>query len=214
MKNIMQTIGLLEMALTCATLLVWLLQRNFEAQMPVAARIILALLLTNLFYWPLGLFMQLPLAAYIRGVTGDLSVVSLLLLWSSVLLDRIDPRNTEAHFVPMGFKVVIVVIAFSFYPFALGLGMLDPYGWGYASIGFLIAVSIFAAILAIANWSKGTFIIALAILAWSMHWHESANLWDYLLDPFLMLWALLACISSMRRKRRERLQSGFLFRAG
>ncbi|AWW48232.1 hypothetical protein G6687_06075 [Polynucleobacter paneuropaeus] len=214
MKNIMQTIGLLEMALTCATLLVWLLQRNFEAQMPVAARIILALLLTNLFYWPLGLFMQLPLAAYIRGVTGDLSVVSLLLLWSSVLLDRIDPRNTEAHFVPMGFKVAIVVIAFSFYPFALGLGMLDPYGWGYASIGFLIAVSIFAAILAIANWSKGTFIIALAILAWSIHWHESANLWDYLLDPFLMLWALLACISSMRRKRRERLQSGFLFRAG
>ena len=214
MKNIMQTIGLLEMALTCATLLVWLLQRNFEAQMPVAARIILALLLTNLFYWPLGLFMQLPLAAYIRGVTGDLSVVSLLLLWSSVLLDRIDPRNTEAHFVPMGFKVAIVVIVFSFYPFALGLGMLDPYGWGYASIGFLIAVSIFAAILAIANWSKGAFIIALAILAWSMHWHESANLWDYLLDPFLMLWALLACISSVRRKRRERLQSGFLFRAG
>jgi len=30
----------------------------------------------------------------------------------------------------------------------------------------------------------------------------------------LMLWALLACISSVRRKRRERLQSGFLFRAG
>jgi len=214
MKNFMQTIALLEMALTCGTLLVWLLQRNFEAQIPAAVRIILALLLANLFYWPLGMFMELPLAAYIRGVTGDLSVVSLLLLWSSVLLDRIDPRNTEAHFVPIGFKVSIVLIAFSFYPFALGLGMLDPYGWGYASIGFLIAVSIYAAILAIANWSKGTFIITLAILAWSIHWHESANLWDYLLDPFLMLWALLACISSARRKRRERLQSGFLFRAG
>ena len=164
MKNFMQTIALLEMALTCGTLLVWLLQRNFEAQIPAAVRIILALLLANLFYWPLGMFMELPLAAYIRGVTGDLSVVSLLLLWSSVLLDRIDPRNTEAHFVPIGFKVSIVLIAFSFYPFALGLGMLDPYGWGYASIGFLIAVSIYAAILAIANWSKGTFIITLAIL--------------------------------------------------
>ena len=214
MKNIMQTIALLEMSITCAALIVWAIQRNFEAQIPMAARMILALLLANLFYWPLGMFMQLPLAAYIRGVTGDLSVVTLLLLWSSVLLDRVDPRNTEAHFVPIGFKVSIVVIAFGFYPFALGVGMFDPYGWGYASIGFLMVVSIFAAILAIANWAKGALIIALAILAWSIHWHESANLWDYLLDPFLMVWALFACISAIRRKRRERLQSGFLFRAG
>jgi len=81
MKNIMQTIALLEMSITCAALIVWAIQRNFEAQIPVAARMILALLLANLFYWPLGMFMQLPLAAYIRGVTGDLSVVTLLLLW-------------------------------------------------------------------------------------------------------------------------------------
>ena len=36
--------------------------------------------------------------------------------------------------------------------------------------------------------------ISLAVIAWSIHWHESNNLWDYLLDPFLAIWAITLSI--------------------
>ena len=39
-----------------------------------------------------------------------------------------------------------------------------------------------------------TLIVSLAVIAWSIHWHESTNLWDYLLDPFLAVWAIIISI--------------------
>jgi hypothetical protein len=150
--------------------------------------------------------MELPLAAYVRGVIGDLSVVTMLLLWTSLLPGR---RPT-----PLVFKLAIACIAIIFYPLALGFGMIDPYVWGYGSILFLIAVLLFALVCGLANWSKGVWMIALAILAWAAHWHESANLWDYLLDPFLAIWALMALFGALYRRRRDKARSGYLFRPG
>jgi hypothetical protein len=108
----------------------------------------------------------------------------------------------------------VALIAIVFYPLALGLGMLDPYTWGYGSIGLLIATIFFAIVCGLAGWTKGVWILSFAIIAWAVHWHESANLWDYLLDPFLAIWALLAMPNAIYQKRRKRAQSAYLFRAG
>lgn len=202
----LQLIALLEMSLTCAAVLIYLLQKLFHMEIPFAARIALLLLLGNLFFWPLGLSLELPLAAYVRGVTGELSVVTMLLLWTGLL-----PSTKRT---PWGFKVAVALIAIAFYPLALGFGMLDPYAWGYGSLGLLIGVIAFALLCGLAGWTKGVWILSLAIIAWAGHWHESANLWDYLLDPFLVLWALFAIPHAMYCKRREKAQSGYLFRAG
>ncbi|MBU3587502.1 hypothetical protein ICN30_06625 [Polynucleobacter sp. 31A-FELB] len=202
----LQPIALLEMSLTCVVVLIALLQKLSSKEIPFAVRIVLALLLTNLFFWPLGMSLELPLSAYVRGVTGDLSIVTLLLLWSSML--------PSAKKTPLGFKVPLALIAIAFYPLALGFGMMDPYAWGYGSIGFLVAVVLFAIVCGLAGWTKGVWIFSFAIIAWAAHWHESANLWDYLLDPFLAIWALFAIPNAIYRKRREKMQSGYLFRAG
>jgi hypothetical protein len=150
--------------------------------------------------------MELPLVAYVRGVIGDLSVVTMLLLWTSVL-----PGSKPT---PLAFQFSVACIAIVFYPLALGLGMVDPYVWGYGSILFLIAVLLVAVLCGLGNWSKGVWMIALAILAWAAHWHESANLWDYLLDPFLAIWALMALFGALYRGRRDKARSGYLFRPG
>jgi hypothetical protein len=202
----LQLIALLEMSLTCAVVLVILAQKLSSIDIPFSVRLLAVLLLGNLFFWPLGMSMELPLAAYVRGVTGELSVVTMLLLWSSVI-----PSNQKT---PLGFKVPLALIAIAFYPLALGLSMLDPYAWGYGSIGLLIAVILFAIICGLAGWIKGVWIISFAMIAWAAHWHESANLWDYLLDPFLAIWALIAIPKAIYLKRREKAQSGYLFRAG
>ena len=202
----LQPIALMEMSLTCAVVIIILLQKLNSKEIPLTVRVVLVLLLTNLFFWPLGLSLELPLSAYVRGVTGDLSIVTLLLLWSAVL--------PSAKKTPLGFKVPLAVIAIAFYPLALGFGMVDPYAWGYGSIALLIAVILFAIGCGLAGWMKGVWIISFAIMAWAAHWHESTNLWDYLLDPFLAIWALLAILNAIYLKRREKAQSGYLFRAG
>ena len=206
MNNLIQTFALIEMSITCAAVIILLLQKLSSKEFPLIVKTFFILLIGNLFFWPLGLGMELPLVAYVRGVVGDLSIVTMLLLWTSLL-----PKNKPA---PFAFKFALALIAIIFYPLALGLGMMDPYAWGYGSIAFFIAVLFFALVCGLANWSKGVWIIAIAILAWAAHWHESANLWDYLLDPFLAIWALTGLIAALYRRRRDKARSGYLFRPG
>ena len=206
MTPYLQIIALFEMSLTCAVVLIILLQKVSSLEIPSVMRLAAVLLLGNLFFWPLGMSLELPLSGYVRGVTGELSVVTMLLLWGSIL--------PTAKKTPLGFKVPLAVIAIAFYPLALGFGMVDPYAWGYGSIALLIAVILFAIGCGLAGWMKGVWIISFAIMAWAAHWHESTNLWDYLLDPFLAIWVLLAILNAIYLKRREKAQSGYLFRAG
>jgi len=206
MNHWMQVYALVELSITCAVIIVWLAQISIRKPLAMPIKWISVLLLSNLFFWPMGLSLELPLVAYVRGVTGDLSVVLTLLLWSSVLL--------PSRPVPFGFRLALTGIATLFYPLALGLGMLDPYAWGYGSLGLLIAVVFFALVCGLLGWTKGVWIIAIAVVAWAGHWHESTNLWDYVLDPLLCLWALITCILLMNRKRRDKARSGYLFRPG
>ncbi|MBU3538907.1 hypothetical protein [Polynucleobacter sp. UK-Gri1-W3] len=204
MNSLMQALVLIELSITCAMLCIWVLQKFSPNTIPLLVKVFLVILIGNIFFWPLG--MNLPLVTYVRGVTGDLSIVLTLLLWSSLL-----PSNKPA---PIAFKFAVAIISLCFYPFALGVGMVDPYSWGYGSLALLVAVLFFALVCGVANWGKGVWIIAIAILAWAAHWHESANLWDYLLDPFLAIWALIALIGMLYRKRRDKARSGYLFRPG
>ena len=204
MNQFMQIIALIELSISCAVVGVWILQKFSPNTFPFAIKVFLVLLMGNILFWPLG--MNLPLVAYVRGLTGDLSIVLTLLLWTSLL-----PANKPA---PIVFKFAVAIVALCFYPFVLGLGMVDPYAWGYGSIAFLVAVLFFALVCGLASWTKGVWIIAIAILAWTAHWHESANLWDYLLDPFLAIWAICACIGMIHRRKRDKARSGYLFRPG
>jgi hypothetical protein len=206
MNHYTQTIALAEMSLSCATVIVWFAQQVPSSDFHWLLKVLLVVLIGNLFYWPLGLGMELPLAAYVRGATGDLSILSLLFLWSSLL--------PEARPVPLVFKVLLALIALIFYPFALGVGMIDPYAWGYGHLALLIGVLLVALVCGLCNWIKGVWIIGFAIIAWAVQWHESANLWDYLLDPFLAIWALVAIIKAFNQNRKMKARSGYLFRPG
>lgn len=206
MMQWMQIYSLVELSITCAVVIVWLVQTSMSKPLAMPIKWLSVLLLANLFFWPIGLSLELPLVAYVRGVTGDLSMVLTLLLWSSVLL--------PSRPVPLSFRFALSIIAILFYPLALGLGMLDPYVWGYGSLGLLIATVLFALVCGLLGWTKGVWIIAIAIVAWAGHWHESTNLWDYVLDPLLCLWALISCIHVLYRKRRDKARSGYLFRPG
>ena len=131
----------------------------------------------------------LPLAAYLRGIGGDLSM-TLLALCTWRLSHRLF--NTAAINQQEFTLLMAVISAFALllYPTALGWGSWDAYRLGWGSWWFLSAL---LALCAISVW-RGLFVVpallALALLAWSVGLMESSNLWDYLLDPWLSAYAV------------------------
>jgi len=95
-----------------------------------------------------------------------------------------------------------VLAAAVLYPMALGLGLFDPYRLGYGSSWFLGILLL----LSLAAWFWRLYLaalsVALAVLAWSVGWYESANLWDYLLDPLLAVFALSALVRQNMAKEK------------
>ena len=141
-------------------------------------------------------FGGLPISAYVRGATGDLSITTLVLLCTAWL----NSGKDSSTFAPVWSKgrdtllLLITLVALLFYPMALGAGLLDPYRIGYGEPLFIVVLLL----LALVAWFKESLLvvlcIALSVLAWASGWYESNNLWDYMLDPFLAVYALWVVI--------------------
>jgi hypothetical protein len=131
----------------------------------------------------------LSLAGFVRGISGDLSITTLVVLVVALV------RSSFAHVLVEDANRLlmlraIAIAAVLFYPLALGFSAFDPYQLGYGNLWFMVIL------LGLSIWSVlrySTFLalcIALAVAAWSAGWYESPNLWDYLLDPWLAIYAI------------------------
>lgn len=130
----------------------------------------------------------LPLAGYLRGVIGDPSISTLLLAGTwlvSYLLRRelLEERQRAAWFAAAAGGALFL------YPMALGASPFDPYALGYGSYGFATALLA----LTLVAWRAGYYWLVLSIVAALAAYLggllESANLWDYLLDPLIAAYA-------------------------
>ena len=135
----------------------------------------------------------LPAAAYVRGIIGDLSIPSLVLLMLTILRPLLGWHSpgTKAGFT---IQILITVAALGLYPLALGLGYFDPYRLGYGSLWFLSVLLLVALVACFRRLPLVALCIALSVFAWNIGWYESSNLWDYLLDPLLSVYAVSAVI--------------------
>ncbi|HEX5363096.1 MAG TPA: hypothetical protein VFW59_02410 [Gallionella sp.] len=192
MMALSDIVGLSGMAFALAVLIVPLVAARVTGR-AVLLYIVVCMLLA------LSPFDGLSVAGYLRGFFGDLSVASLLLL---VLALRRQVSGAEAE-GRMGLLALIALAALAFYPFALGIGLFDPYRLGFGHFGFLAALLLVALLAWMRQQVLIALYIALAVLAWAIGWGESNNLWDYLLDPWVAFYALGALL-----KRSVRLLRG------
>lgn len=149
----------------------------------------------------------LSLAGWLRGITGDFSITTLLLL-SCTLYARLRPLapplwSTRERTALLGF---LGVMALLLYPFALGLGPLDPYRAGYGGIGLILMLALLALWAMRRGFTLLPLAVALAFAGWSFGVLESTNLWDYLIDAPLAIYALwvTARASLLYALRRDR----------
>jgi hypothetical protein len=136
-------------------------------------------------------FGELPLAAYVRGMTGDLSITLLLLLGYAALGQACtQPKRGVSRRI--GSLLVLVLAACALYPLALGAASYDSYRWGYGEPWFLGVLLVIALAGVVLRMPLVALSISLAVLAWAVGWYESGNLWDYLIDPLLAIYGVFA----------------------
>jgi hypothetical protein len=128
----------------------------------------------------------IPVAGYLRGVVGDLSVTTFLLLGSFVLSFVSGQKLHDRRELSALAAFVLTGAAF-LYPMALGLTSFDPYALGYSARVRPLLLGL--APVAFVAWLRGRLLLLLSILislaAFRFELLESRNLWDYLLDPWL-----------------------------
>ncbi|CAN5319701.1 hypothetical protein BH10PSE16_BH10PSE16_09830 [soil metagenome] len=147
-----------------------------------------------LLWFPAGAA-RLPLVAYVRGLSSDLSM-TLVALACLGLCQRLFGMHIMAQRESLTLSAAVALAAILLYPVALGWGDWDVYrlGWGsFGMLGILLALSLMF-------WSRGLrllpALVGLALLAWVAGLMESNNLWDYLLDPWLSIAAMIQCMKA------------------
>ncbi len=156
----------------------------------------------------------LPLAGFLRGVTGDLSVTMLVLLTRFVLRPAFDWKPLGVR-TALALQCLVTAGGLVLYPLTLGVGLWDPYRLGYGEPWFLGPLAALAAATLFFDLFFVTGCLALGVLAWSLGALESRNLWDYLLDPLVFAWGLSALLHRSARALRRAAQRGAVdFRNG
>ena len=141
----------------------------------------------------------LPLLAYPRALAPEVSIVTLLALgWAALVrLDLAQPLPANQR---VTLRVLFGVLGLFLYPAALGLGAFDSYQLGFGPRAMLVALGLVALLLLYLGHWLATGMLALATLAFGLGLLESENYWDYLLDPFVVIYCWLALlVSGIRR---------------
>ena len=127
------------------------------------------------------------IAGHLRGLWGDPSIVTFLLLFLYTVRPSLLPNRPRI-------STCVLVSLFVMLPLYLPLFLLNPnvpldlysYGWKPKWILIAIAVIALGSVMMRRLAPRWTNIIAIALIASSVGLMESDNLWDYLVDPGLL----------------------------
>ena len=127
------------------------------------------------------------LAGHLRGLWGDPSIVTFLLLFLYTVRPSSLPNRPRL-------STCVLVSLFVMLPLYLPLFLLNPnvpvdlYAIGWHPKWILIAIAVIAlgSVMMRRLAPRWTNIIAIALIASSVGLMESDNLWDYLVDPGLL----------------------------
>lgn len=141
---------------------------------------------------------------YVRGIFNDLSISTLILLSYYC----IRPEANKNQTLPVFFLIAITGLLF--YPAALGLGAIDPYQWGFINkdhglfppLLFLVLLAVLMVFALLKNYSLLLLSLVLSTLAYQAGLLESRNLWDYLLDPLIFIYALITTLNYLFRNKK------------
>ncbi|ROM55137.1 hypothetical protein BK648_06455 [Pseudomonas poae] len=134
---------------------------------------------------------ELPLAAYLRSVTDDLAISTLVLLgWVALCrLGLLQPLE-RAHQLQL--LLLFGGLSLLLYPATMGLTYFDPYRWGFNPRPMIVMVAAAALLMLWLRNTLAVWMLVLGTLAFAVRLKASENYWDYLVDPLLTGYCLVA----------------------
>lgn len=135
----------------------------------------------------------IALAIYLRSVIDDLAITTVLVL-SLATLVRLRLLAAPPRLQQTELLCIFAALALILYPASLGLTYFDPYRLGYAPRPLLVVMGLLTLVLLWRRNLIGVLLFSISTLAFSLELKQSENYWDYLIDPGLGAWAILALL--------------------
>ncbi len=136
----------------------------------------------------------LPVAGWVRGIVGELSVTTTVLLLVH-LLRPVVPLPAVGDRSRLALQALVAAGGLLLYPLTLGFGPADPYRLGFAHTGFVCTLLLLSLIAWYNRLHAVSLCLAVDVAAWATGALESRNLWSYLLDPLVATWATASLVS-------------------
>jgi len=157
----------------------------------------------------------MTISHFTRVLTGDLSPAGLAWLLLTAF-DRLHGPGWINRAVQIHVSFTIVLVAAVLYPTALGLTDFDLYASGYQPI---LLGPLVLALFCFCIWFRFVLpatMLAAGFLGYALGLLESDNLWDYLLDPVVSVYAIVLLLGFRRhlpawRFSPQHIETGMIF---
>ncbi len=146
---------------------------------------LLAISFTILFIPVRGLYLY----QYFYGVFGNLSITSVLLLMGFLAKKILNCRQVLYDREKSAIVYSVAVAGLILYPTALGFFPVDLYHLGYHPRFLLILILCLTILAWMVSLRSAAMLPVIAVTAFNLNILESENLWDYLIDPFVVFYA-------------------------
>ena len=125
----------------------------------------------------------------LKGLFADLSLttITLLMLWPALRMKRISLNSPDSA----GLCAVVFLLAVMLYPMALGLGAYDPYVLGFRPWALLSVIAALGVLATLRGYLVSKTIVVVVLIGYWLRVLDSQNLWDYLIDPILGIFAII-----------------------
>ncbi|MCT4501298.1 MULTISPECIES: hypothetical protein [Pseudomonas] len=140
---------------------------------------------------------ELPLAAYVRSFTDDLAISTLVLLgW--VALSRLGVVQPLARPHQVQMLLLFGLLSLVLYPATLGLTYFDPYRLGFNPRPMIVLVAVAALLMLWLRNALAAWMLVIGTLAFALRLKASENYWDYLVDPLLAGYCVVAGLMQLK----------------
>lgn len=140
---------------------------------------------------------ELPLAAYVRSFTDDLAISTLVLLgW--VALSRLGVVQPLARPHQVQMLLLFGLLSLVLYPATLGLTYFDPYRLGFNPRPMIVLVAVAALLMLWLRNAMAVWMLVIGTLAFALRLKASENYWDYLVDPLLASYCVVAGLIQLK----------------
>ena len=141
---------------------------------------------------PMG---ELPVGRWVISFYANPSIplTGLLLSWVLKNAFQFNLLDITSIRTCRGFALLAGI---ALYPMALGFGPFDPYcaGWHFS---WLFVILFITTMILLMMGNRFALLLLATILAYDLHLLESNNLWDYLVDPILVLVSVAGLIAQI-----------------